>query len=308
VLAELPDSKGKYLVIDGKQRLLTLNKFALDKNDPLKLIDLQYRKDLNGLNFSGIENGESLPSDLSSFENSPIRTTVVRGWKDEEVLYLIFYRLNSGSVPLSPQELRHVLHPGPFMDFAFDFAEKSETFIELLGKDGKPDFRMRDVEMLIRFLGFKYFLGDYDGNLKSFLDSTAGKLNIDWKKKSTEIESDAKSCERAIKTTEELFKENAFVKWTGEGPENRFNRAVFDVMCFYFSNASIAKAALKNQEKITNDYKELCIHDEEFRRSIETTTKSIDATRTRLISWGKTLQKTIEIPQDLLKKAHSVGR
>jgi hypothetical protein len=55
-------------------------------------------------------------------------TVVLRNWKTEDFLYLVFLRLNTGNVLLSPQELRQALHPGPFFVFAND-SEQSDVFI-----------------------------------------------------------------------------------------------------------------------------------------------------------------------------------
>lgn len=169
VLAEQKGARGKYLVIDGKQRLLSLMRFAGSATDgKLKLSGLEVRSDLNGKTWDDLQSSPELADDVAAFENAQIRTTTIRGWNDERALFLIFHRLNSGSVALSPQELRHALHPGPFIDYVFDFTESSDTFIRILGKNGKPDFRMRDVELLIRFIGFKVRLASYRGDLKNF--------------------------------------------------------------------------------------------------------------------------------------------
>lgn len=295
VLAEVPGSKGKYLVIDGKQRLLALMRFASDAANPLKLKNLTIRNDLNGQGWADIC-GNPASEDDASFENAQIRTTFIRGWRDERVLYLIFHRLNSGSVPLSPQELRHVLHPGEFIDFAFDFSGQSKVLISILGRKGKPDFRMRDVEMLIRFFGFNYFLSTYTGDLKAFLDETVKMLNLKWSTQHSDIVKRAHQCELAIETTVEIFGEFAFSKWSRKGYERRFNRAVFDVMTYYFSDEIVRKNALAKSEEVVNGFIELCEFDEQFLRSLETTTKSKEATFSRLKKWGRTLEKILDTP------------
>jgi hypothetical protein len=165
-------TKGRFIVIDGKQRLLSLSKFTgvgLEEGQhPLVLSGLKIRTDLNRLTYAAIKNQAKYENLISEFENQPIRTVVIRGWKTEEVLYTIFHRLNSGSVPLSTQELRQALHPGPFLSFAARFSEQSAALRTLLGLS-KPDFRMRDVELVVRYLAFQLRLPDYRGNLKNFL-------------------------------------------------------------------------------------------------------------------------------------------
>ncbi|MFL9869539.1 DUF262 domain-containing protein [Paraburkholderia fungorum] len=289
VFAESKTSRGKYIVIDGKQRLLALLRFGLDEDRPLRLKGLELRDELNGKTLADLRTSPKFLDDLAAFENQPIRTTIVRGWEREEVLYLIFHRLNSGSVPLSPQELRHVLHPGPFIDFAFSFSGQSGALIQLLGKDGQPDFRMRDVELFIRYIGLKFYLREYSGDLKRFLDMTTLRLNKEWGEREEEVHVSAAQLEKAIDATFKIFDENAFRKWTGAGFERRFNRAVFDCMTYTLSHADLRAAALSQPEVVIGAFQELCEGNDDFRRFLETTTKSTQATFGRLLIWSDTI-------------------
>ncbi|WP_018436853.1 DUF262 domain-containing protein [Paraburkholderia atlantica] len=289
VFAENKNSRGKYIVIDGKQRLLSLVRFALDEDKPLRLKGLELRNDLNGKTLADLRNQGEYLDDLAAFENQSIRTTIVRNWEREEVLYFIFHRLNSGSVPLSPQELRHALHPGPFIDFAFAFSEASTGLVRLLGRDGKPDFRMRDVEIFIRYVGLMLYVNDYSGDLKRFLDLTTLRLNDSWGEKKQKVEKAAVALDKAIDTTFEVFGEGAFRKWTGSGYERRFNRAVFDIMTFTLSRTTLRREALSRPTVVVDTFKELCDDNEDFRRALETTTKSTSATFGRLRVWSQSL-------------------
>lgn len=301
VLAESQTNKGKFIVIDGKQRLLSLVRFALDEENPLKLGKLEIRCDLNGKTFRQLQTSENpqLVDDVAAFENQTVRTCVIRGVKDEAALYLIFYRLNSGSVPLSPQELRHVLHPGDFIDFAFQFSEQSAPLIELMGRKGKPDFRMRDVELVIRYFAFTMFIEQYAGDLKQFLDKTTRMLNEAWPTQEAEIREHAKNLDRALQITSSIFGDDAFHKWTTKGFERRRNLAVLDCMVFYFSMPEIAASFAGKEHAIKEEFIRLCREDYQFLQSLETTTKSTISTFTRLLTWGKSLQSLlgVQIPK-----------
>jgi hypothetical protein len=299
VLAESKRQKGSFIVIDGKQRLLSLRQFAAKDDDKkyqiLKLEKLEARSDLNGKSLSDIEKTPALAEDLSAFQNQTIRTVVIKNWPNESVLYLIFLRLNTSSVPLSPQELRQALHPGPFLSFVDERSGTIAGFQRLL-KLTKPDFRMRDAELLVRFLAFKNFLLKYKGNLKSFLDDTCAELNAQWDKRESALREQVGQLEEAISAVFTVFGEDqAFRKWEGQSYERRFNRAVFDVMVFYFSDSKVRHKALAQARGVESDFKRVCEPGSEFRRSLETTTKSLDATATRLNVWGKTLSKRLKI-------------
>jgi hypothetical protein len=120
VLAEDKRRRGAFIVLDGKQRLLTLRQFAegsvlgvgpaAGEFRELRLSRLDVRPDLHGYNLARLEDEPDKLDDLNALLNQTVRTVVVRRWPDEDFLNLVFLRLNTGSVPLSPQELRQALH------------------------------------------------------------------------------------------------------------------------------------------------------------------------------------------------------
>jgi hypothetical protein len=292
VLAESTKSKGKFIVIDGKQRLISLSRFAgvglADGQKPLVLSGLRVRTDLNKSTYASIRDEAKYENLISEFENQTIRTVVVRGWKNEGVLYTIFHRLNTGSVPLSAQELRQALHPGLFLSFAAKFSEQSQTIQNLLGLT-KPDFRMRDVELVVRYFAFQLSLPAYRGNLKKFLDVTCDSLNKDWHTKELQIQDVAVQMDEVIQAAVKIFSlQHVFRKWDGEKFGEHLNRAVFDVVAKSLADPKVRAAALKNKAGVIQAFKKIC-SDEEFRSAIESTTKSIPAVRNRFSKWFKAL-------------------
>jgi hypothetical protein len=295
VLAERADKRGAYLVIDGKQRLLALRRFAASPEsgfEPLTLRRLEVRKDLEGYTLEKMRESNELFEDVSAFENQPIRTVVVKAWPDESFLFRVFLRLNNGSVRLTPQELRQALHPGPFINFADDWSANSEAIRAALNLE-KPDFRMRDVELLIRFMGFRLFLGDYAGSLKGFLDSTCAALNTAWDVRQAEVEDAARACDDAIYATQAIFGDDAFRQPAGNGRRGRFNRAIFDVMAYYFSDEAIRSEAIDKGDDVKAQFEAIWMSDKDFVESITRTTKSIPATHTRLAVWGGALNRVL---------------
>lgn len=302
VLAEKKHAKGQYIVLDGKQRLLALQQFAADSSlDPhetdfnkLKLTKLDMRPDLLGLTLADLEESPEHIDDLNSFLNQTIRTVVVRSWPNDDFLNLVFLRLNTGSVGLSPQELRQALAPGPFTDFLDNYASSS-AYIRKALKLQRPDFRMRDVEIALRFLAFDFRLSSYQGNLKKFLDETTDYLNRLWEDHKDEIVASTEALDASIECTMQIFGDKAFRRWTVDGYHNSFNRAIFDVMTFYFSDESVRAAALAKASPVKSAFERLILTDADFVDAIQTTTKSVAATRTRLFTWGKALASVLNI-------------
>jgi hypothetical protein len=242
-----------------------------------------------------LEGDPALADDLRSFQNQTIRTVVIKAWPNEAVLYLIFLRLNTGSVPLSPQELRQALHPGPFLAFV-DVESGRLAGLRKVLNITKPDFRMRDAELMVRYFAFKYYLPSYRGNLKAFLDETCATLNKEWVKAKSQVTLQLDEMNAAFDATFAIFSEqNAFRKWDGARYERRFNRAVYDIMMFYFSDPKVRKRALSLRKGVESDFRVLCGKNFEFVKSIESTTKSLDATANRLRIWGQALAKRTKV-------------
>ncbi|BCW53644.1 hypothetical protein StoSoilB19_10180 [Arthrobacter sp. StoSoilB19] len=302
VLAEKANARGQYIVLDGKQRLLAIQQFAssssldsgMEEFRPLRLTGLDIRPELKSMSLANLEESVQFLDDLNSFLNQTIRTVVVRSWPDEDFLNLIFLRLNTGSVGLSPQELRQALAPGPFTEFLDAYASNSRPLKKALNIQ-RPDFRMRDVEIALRFFAFDFFLENYQGNLKRFLDDTTLQLNIEWPRSKDDVEKSAKSLDAAIGCTLEIFGSNAFRRWTTDGYQRNFNRAVFDTMTYYFKSTDVRERALAKPSAVERAFQNLNTSDADFNNSIQTTTKTLTATLTRLQKWGHTLEQTLDI-------------
>lgn len=296
VLAEVKNKRGSYIVIDGKQRLLSIRQFAAAADDPLfnrlRLSGLNIRQDLRRLSLVDLRDDPGRSDDLAAFENQPIRTVVIKNWENEDFLYQVFLRLNTGSVPLSPQELRQALHPGPFVEFA-DLASGDSPALRELLKLKRPDFRMRDAELLIRWYAFQHFFGRYSGDLKGFLDLTCESLNDQWNGVEERVRAELDQFEAAYATAKFIFGQNVCRKWTPEGYEKPFNRAIYDVLMFYFAQEAVRQAAADRREDIEQAFKDLCEQNPEFLGSIERTTKSIGATSTRFSIWARELNRVL---------------
>jgi hypothetical protein len=300
VLASNENQRGKFIVLDGKQRLLTILQFygrSETQNNSFALKGLEFRPELNGFKHEHLENDPLFKSVLDALDNQTIRTTLIRNWHTESFLYKIFLRLNLESTPLSPQELRQALHPGDFINFLDDQSVKSHALRKIF-KSKTPDFRMRDVELLLRYVAFHYFLSEYRSNLKAFLDMTCKELNKNWKKRASDIQDTVTQFENAVQTSINIFGEkNVSRLWLSSSNSYRsqFNRAILDVMVFYFSDEIIRQAAEENKVAVEDAFKELCSSNSGFREAIEGTTKNIRETHIRLSLWGRALLEVLDV-------------
>lgn len=286
LLASSKLKKNSYIVLDGKQRLLTIKEFMdgrFDDNRPFKLRGLRILTELEGKSWEQIKKIEEWPDLL---RNHTQRTAVLKGWSEEGTLYEIFHRLNSGSVQLSPMELRMALLPGEFLKYAIQKTETTSSLHRLL-KLKKPDRRMADVELLVRHLAFKEQTLVYRGNLKQFLDDLCMEYNLNFDDDDFRdaIERRYQEMLLAIDSAMQVFGVNACRKRKEGFFEQRFNRAVFDIQIGALSNHNVREAAANDAERFQRLFIELSDTDPRFIESMETTTKSIGATRYRFSSW-----------------------
>jgi hypothetical protein len=250
-----------------------------------------------------MESDASLEDFSRIIENQPIRTIVTKNWPNEAFLYNVFLRLNTGSLPLAPQELRQALHPGMFIDFTDQFSIESNQIKRVLNIE-EPDYRMRDIELVIRFYSFKYFIHTYNGNLKRFFDATVEQLNESFSTREIEIKASSLELNHAIEFTYNIWGENAFRKWKDGNYQGRFNRAIYDIMVYYFSDPNLRKVATNHFVLIEEQFRKLCSTNNEFLNSFETSTKNITPTNTRYSIWGNALNEIcgtqVEIPNLLV--------
>lgn len=296
VLAERRERRGSYIVIDGKQRLLALAQFAGYAKDSMRngfaLRGATLNAELNGTTYQMMQEDPSLDGILGSFENATIRTVVIKNWPSEEYLHLVFHRLNTGSVPLSPQELRQALYPGPFTEFVDRYAFDSESIRSALGITGK-DFRMRDAELLVRTYAFGVRLEEYGGNLKRFLDETCEELNSQWPEQGEELMLYAEEIDKAIRACQSVFLDHAFRRVQRDSePESRFNRAIYDTQMLFMTDPDVRAQVVSSGEEVRQAYVDLA-RARAFSDASGSTTKSISSTFTRFSLWANALRAVL---------------
>lgn len=295
VLSELPGTRGKFIVIDGKQRLLSIMQFSSELGsgyNKLKLSGVPILKEIEGKSYEEISSDFEYSDYANAYENRSIRTNLIKNVKNEEILYQVFLRLNTGSVKLSPQELRRALSPSDFWVCLDDWALTSKG-LSFIFKNKLPDFRMRDCELAIRFYAFRYLLESYTGNLKLFLDKASKRLVGQHNDGQSPAFGLGREFERASSVAIDIFEDNAFRKYRDKDYESRFNRAVFDVQMYYWADSVIAEKSLERRDMVRQSYQSLCLEDDKFIESIERTTKSIEATAYRFDAWARALSSVL---------------
>lgn len=304
VLAEDQEMKKSFAVIDGKQRLLTIAGFIAPEIfnywDKPKISTLKVKSALNGLTYDELKNNAKYASEYRQFNNSALRCTIITNFTQNDVLYDIFYRLNSGSVTLSTQELRQVLNRGEFSNYLIDVTNDVQP-IQLIMNLSGPDKRLRDIEVILRCLSMIMFSSDYKGNLKVFLDNAMGIVTHDWNKYETEVFTLYKRINECIEVLSNIFGGYKSIgrKFTNENPESRFNRVVLEVQLFFFVNLDLSIITPENGQVFANNFKRLCQEDTDFRSSLESSTKNIESYKIRFSRFQTIINDSFKINLDV---------
>jgi hypothetical protein len=158
------EASGRLLVLDGHQRLYTLRAFyeGVINGIEYKLGDVQER-------FVGKRYKDLDVEDRRRLDDSIIHATVIRQdepTEDQSSIYVIFERLNTGGVNLQPQEIRVALYHGPLVGVLRELNE-DQNWRKLFGNKSK---RLKDMEMILRFLAFYYYSHKYRSPMKDFLN------------------------------------------------------------------------------------------------------------------------------------------
>ena len=224
---------GKWVVLDGRQRLMALDDFLRGK---YRLGGLDVWKELNGKRFKDLGKmhaeeagrpGVKVALDIAITRRF-IAAIVVMHNSSPEVKYEVFDRLNTGGVIAEPMEVRNAIYRGPFNTLLHEVAD-STAFRRLWGipideprRVRNPAYRaMVDLEMVLRFFAMERYL-DFKGHLKDFLTATMADLDD---KPADSMAERKDRCMRAIESTLAALGEDAFTRVLDSGARSAIRSA-----------------------------------------------------------------------------------
>jgi len=194
------ESRNKFLVIDGQQRLMTIyyfieQRFPKDeKRTVLRQIFEQYGKipdeilgddtyftkfnlqltstlpdqpnKLNRINYSTLDEYK-VGFDLRTIRNIIVKQNFPED--DDSCIHEIFNRLNSGGINLKPQEIRTSLYYSNFYNMLYRLNTLT-GWRQIIGIN-EPDLNMKDIEILLRGFAMLMKRSEYQSSMVKFLNS-----------------------------------------------------------------------------------------------------------------------------------------
>ncbi len=166
ILVLQPDKR--YLVLDGQQRLRTLQAFYKGVHQ-----DQEFSLKNTAEQFQGLTYATLSAEQRRQLDNTFIQATIVKAESTRESLeavYQVFERMNSGGTQLTPHEIRIALYPGPFVDWLANL-NTLQDWRHLYGLESP---RLRDQELILRIVALFLNAEHYERPLKQFLNNFIG--------------------------------------------------------------------------------------------------------------------------------------
>lgn len=278
---------GKYSVIDGKQRLSAIQAFF---SDNLKLEGLNVFQEINGSRFSDLPN----PIQTVLTTRGILRATIILKQSDPEIKYIVFQRLNTGGVNLTPQEIRNSVFPSEFNSLLIELSEDT-SFYKLSGVKNKEKSRfyqeMRDVEFILRYFTFRDSWKSYSGQMRSQLDKF---MDSHRNASSTEINEMRQDFLDRLAVIEASFGEYAFKRWDPKRRQWRRNTilaSLFDAEIFACRNLTVEQVAPYHEEIIRGTQN--LFLDPDFRQAIDAATNTPSYFKRRIEMMKRMIENVI---------------
>jgi len=281
------EEDGKWLIVDGLQRLNSIKSFF---DNEFNLRKLEIIKELEGIKFKDLP-----PKSKDLLKDGLLRINVIKKDSHPDIKYDIFMRLNKGAVTLNTQELRNCLYRGRLNDMAKDLV-KQPLILKFLNLKA-PHNRFLDVEFILRYLAFSeslerdnkgYYIKNYKGSLKSFLnDFMKSKKDIT----DSEIDNYKEKVLSTFNKTLAVFGEDRGLR-NPESRSTQINKAFAD--CVLLSFEKYDKDLLRDNGSNIVYLRDQLYKDDNFLPLISKRTSDTEVIKSRLSLWFKGIKDVIE--------------
>jgi Protein of unknown function DUF262 len=255
----------RHLVVDGQQRLRTLQYFYDGLFEEKKFRLTGVRDEWNGKAYDDLS-----ASDKLKLDDSTIHATIFQ--QDEpkdslKSLYFVFERINSGGIRLSPQEIRNCIADGPLLNC---IRELNDDPTWRLAFGGKRNARLKDQELILRFIAMHMQGEAYHAPMRDFLNEFC-----------TDYMDEKPDVLAGFKKT---FKQAIETIWAAKGrtafrPSRALNAAVFEGVMVGIA-ARLMTSPEPHKEQVEAKYDAL-LSDEAFLAACERATAREDTVKTR---------------------------
>jgi hypothetical protein len=281
------DSMNKpFDIVDGLQRCCSIENFCVKKTLKLKGLEFLAKKDgkvyLEGAGFDDLDRTLQ-----RSIITRPITAHFIKK-AHKSIRFILFKRLNTGGLELTPQEIRNAVYQGKPADTMKNLAKLNE-FKQATGWR-IPTNRMQDRDFVSRFIAF--YLIDYtkyQPGLDDFINSSMEQLeNYDTDKLKRDFI-------RAMALSIKIFGDDAFRKRTYKDDRRRpINKAYFEVISVFFAKLSTSEEEqLYLNREMLKDNLIILMQSDRYSNSLSAGTGTRDSVNIRFSWFKQVLQKSM---------------
>jgi hypothetical protein len=256
---------GKHLVVDGQQRLRTLQYFygGLFLDKAFRLIGV--RDEWEGKSYDDLATNEQLKLD-----DAIVHATIFRQDEPKDTLkslYFVFERINSGGIRLSPQEIRNCISESPVLDCVRGLND-DPNWRAIFGE--KKNKRLKDQELVLRALAMIHQRAQYEPPMRDFLNKFAS--------------DEKRTIVGELKDLEKIFREalqviNLAIGKAAFRPVRALNAAVFEAVVVGVSER-LRSAKRPDIAKIKAEY-DILLGNAEFLKASNSATATQESVKTR---------------------------
>lgn len=276
-----------WLVVDGLQRLTSFKNFWIDKT--LKLNGLEF---LSGFEDKGVD--DLTRAEIRKISGFKVNLYVIEKETPKKVKFLIFKRVNTGGLVLTPQEIRHALNQG----VPANFVKKLSTLKEFKrATDNKVrSKRQEDRDFVNRFLSF-YLLGytdNYGGELDAFMND--GMIKLAEISEHELLESE-EAFRRTMDVCFQIFDNDAFRKRkTKDQNRIRISKAIFDTVSVNIAWRTVDEQdiLIERKDMLINGLMALLNNDEDYQKAVTTGTAQKSKVKKRFDAVKKLIDQILE--------------
>ncbi|HAM1321511.1 TPA: DUF262 domain-containing protein [Listeria monocytogenes] len=315
--------EGKYLVVDGLQRITSIYSFRYNKrlpNRPASVAGFSLKnvnQNINLKTYSELaEEGKTDKFDMGTInviefkQNKP---------DHEEAMYTLFERLNSGGTNLSPQQIRNSIYYGTFNNLLNQYSNLLDQYFSKKAKNA-----LTPSENLLRIVSiYDYIRENHKNSLenkyqdfesltrtiayKSLYNETANKYHMEFKiidrqnddnkleefgRKITDIFEKIKIC---VEECENIFAKNAFKRYDHRKNEfvTRFTPVLLEslIVTMLLNN----NRPLKANDEIISNFKEIFYPDKAFERYFSQGTGRLKNIFGRIVTLESILYENVDL-------------
>lgn len=264
-------------VIDGNQRLTSISLFL---NDGFPLTGLATYPELDGLTFSELD-----PRFQRHIINRTVRCIAILKETHPQIKFDVFERLNTGSVKLNPQELRHGIYNGTLMTKVEELA-KGSLFKKLTSTTN--DNRMKGDELGLRYFTLLERLNAYEKPMTVFLNKYAEENRFISQERVTEL---SNNFESNLSKCHFLYGDFSFKTFDENRRRPKANTALYEAQMLSMNtiNPTLQQIDAINKDNVIDRLENL-LRNDDFYNTITKATTDKNVVNKRITDYTRFLQ------------------